>query len=336
MLRYLVLIVTGVAVSIFLLYYVSLSEDLTNISWSYWISAALIGSVAMVAIEFISIGLDRLMPWQYGSGNRMLTGIVVISLFILLPLLVVSHFISTEPEAIEVSSPDGDKQLFIKVIILTVIFSLIYSIIYFARVSYSQFAGKQVETIRQERKQIDLQLRALKSQLSPHFLFNSLNSVSSLVHSDHENAELFVRKLALMYQYILDSFDKKLVSLKEEMAFARAYHHLLAIRFGDNIQLKHLLSDQQLSTMIPPVTIQLLLENAVKHNIIGEGQTLHIEIRSESGYLIVENNITAVDHNAKSHKVGIGNIKARYKLLTGKQVLIQHGESFRVKLPLIR
>ena len=172
--------------------------------------------------------------------------------------------------------------------------------------------------------------------MSPHFLFNSLNSVSSLINRGGSDAEAFVRRLALMYQYILDSYEKKLVPVKEELRFASAYHHLLSIRFGDNLVLKVDMNEALSDTKIPPVTIQMLIENAIKHNVIQDDQTLNINIKSDDSYLIVENNITRKNEQAKSHKIGLKNIKARYKLLAGKQVVVQSDDCFTVKLPIIK
>lgn len=335
MFKYIVLILLGAVMSLFLLYYIASSENISDIAWYYWLMMTALGATTLILIEFISISLDRLIPWQVNSGYRMLAGLLMINLVALIIGALVFNIglrvVNNETNLLTIYKP-----LITKLGILSVIFSLVYSIIYFARASYKQFATLQVETIRQERKQIDLQLKALKSQLSPHFLFNSLNSVSSLMHRNEVDAEAFVRRLALMYQYILDSYEKKLVPLREELKFASAYHHLLHIRFGENLVLNNQLDEKLLNTEIPPVTIQMLIENAVKHNIIRDNQTLNIAIRSDENYLIVENNMTEKNEHAKSHKIGLKNITARYKLLTGKQVLVQSKDSFIVKLPLIR
>lgn len=337
MFKYIILILLGAVVSMFLLYYLTSSEYIEGFSVHYWWILSLVGAFTLILLEFISIALDRLIPWRFNAGYRMLLGFLVINVVVFCidaaVLKVGFGMINEESEIL-----DNHRSLIVKLGILSVIFSLIYSIIYFARASYKQFALLQVETIRQDRKQIDLQLKALKSQLSPHFLFNSLNSVSSLIHENGANAETFVRRLALMYRYILESYEKKLVPLADEMKFASAYHHLLSIRFGDNLVLNNQLDTEWMNSKIPPVTIQMLIENAIKHNIVENDQQLKIDVKSTDNYLIVENNITRINKNAKSHKIGLKNIKARYKLLTGKQVQVisENEDSFTVKLPLIK
>lgn len=337
MFKYIILILLGAVVSMFLLYYLTSSEYIEEFSVHYWWILSLVGALTLILLEFVSIALDKLIPWRNNAGYRMLTGFLVVNMVVFCIDAVVLNvgfgIINGESDIFE-----NHRSLIIKLAILSVIFSLIYSIIYFARASYKQYAFAQVETIRQERKQIDLQLKALKSQLSPHFLFNSLNSVSSLIHQKEANAELFVRRLAQMYRYILESYEKKLVPLADEIKFASAYHHLLSIRFGDNLVLNNQLGSAHLDSKIPPVTIQMLIENAIKHNIVEKDQQLKIDIRSTDKYLVIENNITRKNVNANSHKIGLKNIKARYILLTGKKVRIisENTDSFTVKLPLIK
>ena len=336
--RWIILAGVGALTSLFLLYYLQASfqyegSDDSQTGEYVWFIAALIGAITLVGLELLSTQLDRWFPWQRSAGNRLLVGFPLVAFFVYLVASISFAWGFGTPE--EGTANATDEHLSIKLAILSVIFSLIYAVVYFARYSYKSFATMQIETIRQERKQIDLQLKALKSQLSPHFLFNSLNSVSTLIYKQDPNARVFVRKLALMYQYVLDSYEHRLVTVGEELNFASAYGNLLQTRFGKSLMLDADIEGEVLATKVPPVTLQMLVENAVKHNIIDDHKQLHIRIYHEGNYLVVSNNITQKNKNAKSHKIGLSNIASRYELLTGKKTIVTQGDFFTVKLPVI-
>jgi LytS/YehU family sensor histidine kinase len=220
--------------------------------------------------------------------------------------------------------------------IVLLILVLIIEIIYFALYSYYSYTSFQIETVRQERKQIELQFKALKSQLSPHFLFNSLNTISSLVFKDKTKAEGFIRKLAEMYQYTLQSYQTQLISLREELDFVNSYQYLLQTRFGTKFQCTIEIDEELLASHIPPLTLQMLLENAVKHNVLSEEDPLKVQVTSDKKYIIVKNNITKKPQKVSSFQIGLKNINARYLLLREEGIAVSNGESFEVKIPLIR
>ncbi len=344
--RYIILIGIGAISGLMMLHYLSYGEEYLLLQAQNQVGFAVLGSVILICFDLISHKLDKILSWQHFTGSRMLAGIVICSLLITgTAMLMFNFFPSTfksDIQSIELtpaaplSSDQDDNELLTKVSILAVIFSLIHTIIYFARYSYKQFAITQVETIKQERKQIDLQLKALKSQLGPHFLFNSLNAVSSLIYKKEEDAEKFVRKLGHNYQYLMKSHQQTLVTLQNELEFAVSYHHLLKTRMGDQVQLSYNLSSEVLSSKIPPVTLQMLIENAVKHNQINKEDILTISIKNEKDYLLVKNNITTKNQKVTSHQIGLKNINARYKLLIGKEIDVHENDHFTVKLPIIR
>ena len=173
--------------------------------------------------------------------------------------------------------------------------------------------------------------------MSPHFLFNSLNTISSLIYKDDEVAEQFIRNLAEAYKYTLKSYDKRLVSLKDELHFVKAYQDLLVTRFQDALQVTIDVESHLLETAIPPLTIQLLVENATKHNIINADMPLHLEVANENKYLVISNNKTKCPENVRSFKIGLKNIDRRYELLTGQNIQVINATSdFCVKLPIIQ
>lgn len=180
---------------------------------------------------------------------------------------------------------------------------------------------------------------ALKNQLDPHFLFNSLNVLSALIDEDTEKAQDFTIGLSQVYRYVLDQKNKDLVSLKDEIKFAETYLDLLKMRFENSINVNIDSNIEEIEAKVIPLSLQLLLENAIKHNVISEQTPLKIEIYIDNSWLIVQNNIKPKQNSTHQKRNGIGldNIKLRYKLFTDKQCVIEKTDDlFLVKLPLLQ
>ncbi|MBQ0788078.1 MAG: 2TM domain-containing protein [Oceanihabitans sp.] len=177
---------------------------------------------------------------------------------------------------------------------------------------------------------------ALKNQLDPHFLFNSLNVLTSLIEENPDNAQKFTTSLSKVYRYVLEQKNKDLVSVDEELAFAKTYMSLLKMRFEDSIVFEIPEQATNPESKVVPLSLQLLLENAVKHNIVTSSKPLHIKIYEENGNLIVENNLQIKQIVKKSSGVGLSNITQRYQLLTTKKVHInQEANRFAVAIPML-
>jgi len=193
----------------------------------------------------------------------------------------------------------------------------------------------QIESERQIRKQIELQFEALKTQLSPHYLFNSLNTISLLIYKDQQLAEKFIRKLALTYQYILDSHEKKLVPIKEEIEFIHAYTYLIKVRYEESFQIDIKIDPVIERALIPPLSIQILIENAVKHNVLSNEEPLTVTIKNNNSFLIIENNILKNPSTQHSFRIGHNNIINRYQYFTDKKIAITKSDKYTVQLPVI-
>lgn len=177
---------------------------------------------------------------------------------------------------------------------------------------------------------------ALKNQLDPHFLFNSLNVLTGLIDENPEKAQQFTTALSKVYRYVLEQKNKELISLDEELDFARTYISLLGMRFEDSILTEIPDRSSQPEYKIVPLSLQLLLENAVKHNLLSPRQPLRIKVYEEGGMLVVENSLNIKE--AIGHKTGFGleNIKQRYALLSPQKINIEKTENqFIIKLPLL-
>lgn len=282
--------------------------------------------------------LNRWIPWRNYFASRFLVG--YISNFIIAMLIVsaaawaVDEF-SAHPIFWK-SFTLRDSDLAVKTIILLATSLFIYTIIYAMLFSYQHYAVAQIETLQNERKQLELQFEALKSQISPHYLFNSLNTISSLIFKDTRSAEQFIRRLAQTYQYILSTQNKPYVLLREEVEFVQSYYYLLRIRFQQQLTVDINLPPGIMDSKIPPLTLQMLVENAVKHNNPVNDQKLFIYITAQDNtYVKVINTKTNNQFNVSSFKVGLENIRKRYQFFTEKKIEVRDDEKFMVSLPVI-
>ncbi len=177
---------------------------------------------------------------------------------------------------------------------------------------------------------------ALKNQLDPHFLFNSLNVLTSLIEEDPDQAQKFTTSLSKVYRYVLEQKNKDLVSVDEEFQFARMYVKLLKMRFEDSIHFDIPDRSSDPEAKIVPLSLQLLLENAVKHNVVTSVRPLHIKVYEEEGILVVVNNLQEKQVVRKSSGVGLHNIQQRYGILTDRKVEITKSPTeFKVRLPML-
>ncbi len=189
-----------------------------------------------------------------------------------------------------------------------------------------------------EKARMKAELDALKSQIDPHFMFNSLNTLSHLIETDSVKAKEFNEHLADAYRYILMNRERDLVLLREEMAFLRDYFSLLKIRFGGavtmNIDFNGNLPEQY---VLPPISLQILIENAIKHNELSDTDPLSINLRFEQDSVVVSNAIRRKYSRAHSSRLGLANLSERYKVVTGMDIrVLDNQEVFEVRLPLLK
>ncbi|WP_213197123.1 2TM domain-containing protein [Cloacibacterium caeni] len=186
-------------------------------------------------------------------------------------------------------------------------------------------------------KSANAQFESLKNQLDPHFLFNSLNVLDSLIEENPVQAQRFTNSMSKIYRYVLEQKDKELVSVEEEIDFAKTYCELLKTRFEDAVTFDFNISEEDKKGFVVPLSLQLLLENSIKHNFATSSKPLNIKIFTEKGNLIIENNLQTRELPNKSTGVGLANIVSRYNLLTERNVFVEKSEAFfRVKLPILK
>ncbi len=217
-----------------------------------------------------------------------------------------------------------------------VYFVILIITFFISRVLRYQIIHQQDLLEKQQLKQqsLESELSALKNQINPHFLFNSLNTLKSIVQ-ENEQADTFINKLSYMYRYILQSGISDLVTIEEELKFLNSYIHLLQTRYRNRLEIYINIEDNYLNKKIPPLSIQLLVENAVKHNEISEQHPLHIYVFSKEEKIQVENKIRPRKELVESTGNGLININKRFQLLKNKSISIQSkDEMFSVKLPI--
>jgi two-component system LytT family sensor kinase len=201
----------------------------------------------------------------------------------------------------------------------------------------ARYNTAQLEAEMLKKQNAEARFETLRNQINPHFLFNSLNVLSALVYKDADTASKFIDQLSVVYRYILTNKENKVVKLKEELAFIDAYLFLLKIRFQDNLNVEKKIDDDLYETYIAPATLQLLIENAIKHNVVSKEAPLSIKIFTNHDYLVVENNIQLKEIKEDSTNLGLENIKKRYHYLCGKiPEVININDVFTVKIPIIK
>ncbi len=203
-------------------------------------------------------------------------------------------------------------------------------------INYYQYTHRALVTEIGKKHKAQYQYNRLKQQLNPHFLFNSLNNLDYLVQTDPVRASDFIKKLAGIYRYMLGNEDKPVVSLRDELIFTDLYLDLLKERFQDGLAVITEIPEQYLDYPVIPCSVQILIENATKHNIVGSEMPLEIRIRIEGGKLVVSNNLQPRLTPSATTGKGLKNIDGQYRDVMGRSITIDNnGKNFTVSLPLI-
>ncbi len=260
-----------------------------------------------------------------------MAGGVVITISVLILLRIFTEIIVEGREFSEFIKQERIESYYASFLISIVITAIFYAVFY-----YRHRQEKKVKEQKIIAGAASAQFDALKNQLDPHFLFNSLNVLTSLIEENPEAATRFTTALSKVYRYVLEQKNKELVTVEEELKFAKLYMSLINMRFEDSIVFtipEHISNPE---AKVVPLSLQLVLENAVKHNQVTPSRKLHITIFEKDGNLIIRNNVQPKNVVKKGTGVGLQNIRKRYYLLTDRAVTIQHNDKeFSVSLPLL-
>lgn len=229
--------------------------------------------------------------------------------------------------------PVNTSRIIIPILLISTMVIAIYEAIYF----YVRLQQSVRDEEKNKRAIVQSKLDALQNQSRPHFLFNSLNTLRDIIDNEtKEDAKNFVDKLSNVYRFILDADNKNLIPLSKEIQFSKSYLHIQKERFGDNLSVSWNNTETSNQAMVAPMSLQLLLENAIKHNVISKANPLHIDITSANDYLIVDNKIKLKSTQIPSTNIGLSNITKRYDLLSEKPVIISDQDNhFKVSIPLL-
>ncbi len=294
----------------------------------------------LVAVQWMGIVSSVRASWKkykkLNQVNRRLTMSFLLSMAWVMPLMALADFITRRflHQMTIFDIVDNVPFYFFNSVILS------FTAIGATEAVYYYNRLRLAEQEKEQLRQINLmtQYDSLKQQVNPHFLFNSLNTLTSLIAIDSRKAEKFVEEMSQVYRYLLQSNQEELVDLEDELKFIRSYFHLLKTRFGGSLQVSIEIPEIYYTYKVPPLTLQLLVENAVKHNEVSSNNPLYIHIGiDEKGYLKITNNLQKKIVSLPSAKIGLANIMAKYRLLGQQPTEVLQTESeFIVKLPLVK
>ena len=305
-------------------------DGLLNVAYSFLVTATMVFSVTgIIAI------LNQLMPWKGNVTKRVFTEVLLVLIaaasaqsLILVLLEGTDMLYRGRP----LTGPD-----YLQNIIFTTTITIIAAAILEGNYFFQNWRESLVATERLQKQHAESQLANLRNQLDPHFMFNSLNVLSSLIAKDPPQAERFVEKFAQVYRYLLEVRNETVVPLREEWAFVQNYLDLQQLRFKEGLQVSSNLDPTYLNHYLPPLSLQEVVSNAIKHNSIDKEQPLSLSISINENFLEVRNTLNLRPKALTSTGIGLENLKERYALLsTQKPEFNLNGKAYLARLPLLK
>ena len=280
----------------------------------------------------LTIRLDRLLPWSRFGNWRFFIQLVLALGYLL--LLVNSIYYGIK--VFLTDDPPTREQFIVMNFWGSAIFVPIFSL-YFSLHFLRHWRNSELAVEQSQKARIRSQLDSLKNHLDPHFLFNNLNILSSLIDKDKTASKVFIEKFAEVYRSLLNTRADDLILLSDELTFIQSYMYLIKVRFENYIVFDFTISEVSKNKMLPPLTLQMLIENAIKHNLISETRPLQIQLSEKENYLVVKNSLyTRPSGQEESTGSGLQNIQQRYSHFTNLPVKIEKTEEyFEVHVPLL-
>lgn len=294
---------------------------------------ALLAGFLIAYPDLFIIGyLNKICPWGIKTFQR----VIIQFIFAIIVAVLISVFITLFAHSINPYINELSNVLLNNALIYSVVNIFIMSILEgWISFNDSKHSKKIADNLQAELSQIKFEV--LKSQINPHFMFNSLNVLSGLINKDISKAQQFIDEFSMIYRYVLETIEQPVTSLEKELEFMRSYLFLQQIRYGKNLTYSVNVSADLLKMFLPPLSLQVVLENAMKHNIINEAKPLHIEIKSDDLVLIVRNNIQSKISKGISTGLGLKNLEKRYTLITNIEPEFKvETNHYVAKLPLIK
>jgi len=304
-----------------------------GLAWQFFYTT-LYGYSLYYANAIIFVKLDDVYQTDRFSRNRIVQGFALsfIASVIVIFLLRIVEDVLIEGQTIQQFLANEKPSNYIVSVVITFVVTLAIHAIYF----YKAYQENKVKEQKIIAGTASAQFESLKNQIDPHFLFNSLNVLSSLIEENPESAQKFTTSLSKVYRYVLEQKDKELVSVAEELKFAKTYMNLLKMRFENSITFEIPEGFDNEEAKVVPLSLQLLLENCIKHNVVSEAKPLHVKISIENNQLVVTNNLQKKEVLSDRKGVGLQNIVNRYAILTKRTVLVEENDQeFKIFLPIL-
>ncbi len=302
-------------------------------SWTAYLLSVGMSFIIMFGLLRLGSWINRKYSWEVSPDSRFYSQIILVVAFIVLAVMILRMIVN-------LLFASG---IFIRLLdesIVAVFFFLFGLLVVFLDIGIIllnkwRFSLAEIERFKKEN--LETQFEMLRIQVNPHFLFNSLNTLSSLIYQNQDTAATFVREMSSVYRYILEKRKAELVPLSEELEFADSYRYLLSLRFDQKLIFEMNVSEKCSDMLIVPLTLQLLIENAVKHNVVSTKKPLTIRIFTENdNRLVVHNNLQKKPVASYSSGIGLENIRSRLSFISGKNLMVTENETeYIVKVPLI-
>jgi len=274
----------------------------------------------------------RIYPWRLKPKLTMtvaLAGSFGYSVIIIILVHYLVHRLAYDTNIFD------DFAKFVPQLFFVLLISMLITIAFYVSYFFKWWRILVVNEAKLEQEAIQLRYNALKSQVNPHFLFNSLSVLSSLVDTDTQKAKLFIQQFSSIYRYVLEQREKELAPLAEEVNFIRSFTSLHHVRHGENLQVSIEVDDN--SGYIIPLSLQILLENCFKHNVISEEKPLNVRVWRENDYIVVQNNLQKRKAIHESGGVGLDTIRKQFEFLTKRAMQIEHNDKyFTVRIPILK
>ncbi|WP_192348714.1 sensor histidine kinase [Algoriphagus sp. Y33] len=298
--------------------------------------------IIVEASVFISKFLDKKLSWNYTPMLRIGVQLVLV-ISVATAVLYLQHLYYTKEYGAPLDSEETISiwQFFVGGLIVSIFVSSFhtgYSLLEYWKESMAETAELKIKTLKLKEVAMQSELQSLKLQLDPHFMFNNFSTLSALINEDKEIANRFLDNLSQVYRYMIINLKKNLVTLQEEITFVKSYNYLILIRHGENVRIDMNVPEEFTGRYIPPIGLQLLIENAIKHNRATQAMPLQISISvdRETGFLWVKNNLQRIANPLQTTGLGLRNIINRYGILSDKVPVIEEkANSFEVGLPLL-
>lgn len=311
--------------------------DILNICGNFFLNAVqgyVLVVLASTVVLSVLAWINRVFPWNKNAYIRFMADFLItpiVAMVTMLPLSVLTYSIGIDYDHNSLQEHLIENSFI--ALVMDIIMVGIYEGYYF----FNLWKQSLIKNEQLEKENMTARYEALKNQINPHFLFNSLNTVSALIHEDPEKAEEFIDEFSRIYRFLLEHQDKNFQMLKDELTFVRSFLSLQQIRFGESLTYSIDVPEAQLKHMIPTLSLQLLVENAIKHNKVTKAHPLAVHICSEGEYVVVKNTLQRRKESLTSTGIGLNNLNARYEMLADtKPMFLQINQEYVAKLPLIK